>query len=168
MRAATTHTLGLFRLSGLSAVVWTTSQAAVIAADAPVHRCEFRVGTDHSITTAEYEPVEGGGYLPARVQTNALGPKGSLKYERSITVSDAQFGVDIDPQTWSLAGLDLPISTPVPVPSDLAKPAPSEPRRLLFISANVVLIAVVLALLFLYRARFSRRESAANPIGRRT
>ncbi|MGA2255233.1 MAG: protein kinase, partial [Thermoguttaceae bacterium] len=80
----------------------------------PVHRLEFS-------TSEGFNQIRGEVYcgdnprfpwLPSRVETKDY-CQGKPMGTREVTISKADFDVPIPPETWTLAGLDLPIGTPV-------------------------------------------------------
>ena len=76
----------------------------------PVHRQEF--STNSGIGNCRTEVYCGDNsrcsWLPSRVET-----KYDNRLNREVTVSNVEFDVRIPPETWTFAGLDLLIGTPI-------------------------------------------------------
>lgn len=82
-----------------------------------VHRCEqiddFGKLYQHWITQSEYSQPVAAQPLPVKTVTNRYDRDGRAISVVTFTQVRARYGVSVDPKAWTLAGLELPIGTPV-------------------------------------------------------
>lgn len=81
----------------------------------PVHQYQFRTpsSTRRVIATSRYDKNLMPPSIPFEVETESFDGKDRATGRQLIRVTKAELGIPIDPQTWELAGLNLPIGTPV-------------------------------------------------------
>ena len=81
----------------------------------PVHRGRF--STKEGLNQNQSEVYCGENprfpWLPSRVETQYYCQGKPTDATREVTILKAEFDVRIPPETWTLAGLDLPIGAPV-------------------------------------------------------
>jgi hypothetical protein len=79
--------------------------------DFPVTRYEYRYKREYRESVSEYANAAALP-LPSRVETRRH-RDGQLLSFQTVELFDVEVGVSVDPKTWTLAGLEVPIGTAV-------------------------------------------------------
>lgn len=81
----------------------------------PVHKYQFRTpsGGYRAVSVSRYNPDKMNEPIPVHVESAGYDERDQMIEQRIVTVLEADSGIEVDTEVWELAGLGLPVGTPV-------------------------------------------------------
>jgi len=77
-----------------------------------VYKYETSWTSGHTVTTSYYENTNYP-WLPSRVESQSYNSAGKLRFQYVVSLVEAEPNVELSSNTWSLAGLELPLGTTI-------------------------------------------------------